>query len=61
MIGIKNVEMPDSCEECFGFVDCYHCEGYNNQCVIGDFSLGEPDHMRLYKKHPNCPLVEIKE
>ena len=55
MVAIKDVEMPKGC------LDCDFFEGENTYCD-GDVLIpyGFFDG-RENKRHPNCPLVEIKE
>lgn len=53
MVGIKNVEMPKCCMECrfrrFNMIDGVWCGA--SQLSISDSEI----------KHPDCPLIEIKE
>lgn len=54
MIAIKDFEMPKSCYDCpicmFDSEDCKMC------------GLIDEEVPYLYKnRHPNCPLIEVKE
>jgi hypothetical protein len=56
MVAIKDMKMPKSC------FDCSFCElpGSLCLCKVGHFTYERKKEFTK-KRHPNCPLVEIKE
>ena len=49
MVCIKDFKMPTSCSDCL-LNSAYYCDLTDDR-VVGFYN----------EKHPNCPLVEIKE
>lgn len=69
MVGIKTMKtLPDSCIECKlcayieeGCSEFYICQLTQAYLMnAGDLMLGEDGSIYEHKRHPNCPLVEIK-
>ena len=55
MIGIKDMDMPNSCDVCVFY---YKGEYGHNYC---DFPMmGEVVDDYIASRHPNCPLVELE-
>lgn len=55
MVAIKDMEMPKSC------FDCSFCELPGSLCVCkaGHFTYERKKEFTK-RRHPNCPLIEIK-
>lgn len=55
MIAIKDMKMPKSCSDC-------PCEQYmiGSQYWCGIFGFIINDDNGFDKRHPQCPLVEVK-
>lgn len=59
MIGVKDMEMPNSCMYCRFEQIAYDSDLYEDgdiYCSCGQFQINDENI-----RHPNCPLVEIKE
>ena len=52
MIGIKGMELPKSCKECF-----LNIEGFSNNSYCRKTKLETTKYNN--KRHPNCPLVDL--
>lgn len=58
MVAIKDMEMPDSCDDCPFAVD-EETNDYGSFCKCGILDDYETINLLEHSKHPNCPLMEI--
>lgn len=60
MVAIKDMEIPSDCYDC-PFAKNKRTNDYGSFCECGILEDYETINLYEHSKHPNCPLVEIKE
>ena len=58
MIGIKDMDMPNSCDMCDFYEDILCCDGEHSYC--GFPRMGEVVEDYIASRHPDCPLAELE-